>query len=301
MHRRILSHEQKQARAGFWFSSPVIFGLIIWVLLPMAGVGAISLTDWNVLAAPNWVGLANYVKLFTTDFFFWNSLWVTIKFVVLNVIFGILFSLVVAMLLNQKVRGRSMFRTIFYLPSIMPIVASSALWMWLFSPDFGVLNLILQAVGLPRSMWLSDQASVVPSIVLMNVWGTAGNIIVIFLASLQGVPRQLHEAVELDGGTWWHRLWAVTVPMISPVIFFNVVTGVINGFSVFTQAYVMTNGGPNNASLFHVMLLYREGFQRNNFGGAAALSVILIAIVLIIGLALFRTSKKWVYYEGENQ
>jgi multiple sugar transport system permease protein len=150
-------------------------------------------------------------------------------------------------------------------------------------------------------MWLSEQGTVVPSIVLMNVWGTAGNIIVIFLASLQGVPRQLHEAVEIDGGNWWHRLWAVTIPMISPVIFFNVVTGVINGFSVFTQAYVMTNGGPNNASLFYVMLLYREGFQRNNFGGAAALSVILIVLVLAIGLLLFRTSKSWVYYEGEEK
>lgn len=299
--KRPLSYERKQARSGFWFASPVIFGLIIWVLLPMAGVGAISLTDWNVLAPPNWVGAENYIKLVTTDYFFWNSLWVTVQFVVLNVVLGVVFSLIVAMLLNQRIVGRSLFRTIFYLPSIVPIVASSALWLWLFNPDFGVLNLMVKAVGLPRSMWLSDQGTVVPSIVLMNVWGTAGNIIVIFLASLQGVPRQLYEAVEIDGGNWWHRLAAVTLPMISPVIFFNVVTGVINGFSIFTQAYVMTSGGPNNASLFYVMLLYREGFQRNNFGGAAALSVILIVLVLLVGLALFRTSKSWVYYEGGDQ
>jgi len=295
---RRYSQERKQALAGLLFASPVILGLIIWVIVPMIGVSLISLTSWNVLTAPKWVGVENYIKLFTSDFYFWNTLKVTVYFVVLNVAFSIAFSLVVAMLLNQDIVGRGIFRTVFYLPSIVPIVASSALWLWLYNPDFGLLNLILKGLGIHRVLWLSSQATVVPSIVLMNVWGSAGNIIVIFLAALQGVPRQLLEAVEIDGGNWWHRFTAVTIPMISPVIFFNVVTGVINSFSVFTQSYVMTQGGPNNASLFYVVLLYREGFQRNNFGGAAALSCILMVLVTLIGLLLFRSSRRWVYMEG---
>ena len=295
------SGERHKALMGLLFASPVILGLIVWVIGPMIGVFAISLTDWNVLTTPKWIGFENYVKLVTSDLYFWNSLLVTIYFVALNVVLSIGFSLIVAIMLNQTIVGRSFFRTLFYLPSIIPIVASSALWLWLFNPDFGLINMGLQGLGLPRSKWLSSQTTVVPSIVLMNVWGTAGNIIVIFLAALQGVPRQLLEAVQIDGGNWWHRFRAVTVPMISPVIFFNVVTGVINGFSIFTQAYVMTNGGPNNASLFYVVLLYREGFQRNNLGGAAALAVILVIIVSIIGMLLFKTSRNWVYYEGENQ
>ncbi|HUX36916.1 MAG TPA: sugar ABC transporter permease [Rectinemataceae bacterium] len=295
---RRYSQERKQARAGLLFASPVILGLIVWVIVPMAGVSLISFTNWNVLTTPAWVGLGNYVKLFTSDLYFWNTLGVTVLFVALNVALSIVFSLVVAILLNQRIVGRGFFRTMFYLPSIVPVVASSALWLWLYNPDFGLFNVILQGLGLHRGMWLSSQATVVPSIVIMNVWGTAGNIIVIFLAALQGVPRQLLEAVEIDGGNWWHRFTAVTIPMISPVIFFNVVTGVINSFSVFTQAYVMTNGGPNNASLFYVVLLYREGFQRNNFGGAAALSVVLFVLVTVIGLLLFRTSRRWVYMEG---
>jgi multiple sugar transport system permease protein len=290
--------ERREAVAGYLFASPIILGLVIWVIAPLFGVVLISLTDWNVLKAPNWIGIRNYVKLFTTDLYFWNSLKVTAYFVVLNVAFGILYSLVVAMLLNQSVKGKGIFRSIFYLPTIVPIVASSALWLWLYNPDFGLFNQILQGVGLHRSLWLSSQTSVIPSIVIMSIWGTAGNTIVIFLAALQGVPRTLLEAVEIDGGNWWHKMTAITLPMISPVTFFNILVGLINSFTVFTQSYVMTAGGPNNASLFYVYLLYREGFQRNNMGGAAALSCVLIVIVSVVGFVVFRTSRQWVYYEG---
>jgi multiple sugar transport system permease protein len=278
----------------------VILGLLIWVIGPMIGVLLISLTDWNVLAAPNWVGIRNYVRLFTADLYFWNTLKVTVYYVLLNVVCTTLYSLIVAMLLNQNIRGRGIYRSLFYLPTIVPVVASSALWLWLFNPEFGVLNMILQAAGLPRSLWIASQGTVVPSIVIMSVWSGAGNTIVIFLAALQGVPRELLEAVEIDGGNWWHRFRAITLPMISPVTFFNVVTGLIASFTIFTQSYVMTNGGPNNASLFYVLLLYREGFQRNNIGGAAALSWVLIIIVSILSLLIFSTSRRWVYYEGEQ-
>jgi len=293
--------EAREAVSGFLFALPVILGLVIWVIAPMIGVVLISLTDWNVLTTPHWIGIRNYIKLFTTDIYFWNTLKVTVYYVALNVACTTLYSLVVAMLLNQKIRGRGVFRSLYYLPTIVPVVASSALWMWLYNPDFGLFNMLLHAVGLPRSLWISSQNTVVPSIVIMSVWGGAGNSIVIFLAALQGVPRELLEAVEIDGGGWRHRFRAITLPFISPVTFFNVVTGLIASFTIFTQSYVMTAGGPNNASLFYVLLLYREGFQRNNMGGAAALSWVLIIIVSLLSLMIFRLSRRWIYYEGEQQ
>jgi multiple sugar transport system permease protein len=301
MKRRHLQAGTLQAITGYLFASPVILGLLIWVIGPMIGVLLISLTDWNVLTAPNWVGIRNYVRLFTSDLYFWNTLKVTIYYVVLNVACTTLYSLVVALLLNQKIVGRGIYRSIFYLPTIVPVVASSALWLWLFNPEFGLLNMMLQGIGLPRSLWISSPTTVVPSIVIMSVWAGAGNTIVIFLAALQGVPRELLEAVAIDGGNWWHRFRAITLPMISPVTFFNVVTGLIASFTIFTQSYVMTEGGPGNASLFYVLLLYREGFQRNNLGGAAALSWVLIIIVSLLSLLIFRTSRRWVYYEGEER
>ncbi|MGO9411118.1 MAG: carbohydrate ABC transporter permease [Spirochaetia bacterium] len=290
----------REAIAGYLFASPVILGLLIWVIGPMIGSLLISFTDWNVLTPPRLIGLLNYVRLFTTDLFFRGSLAVTTYFVILNVTLTILYSLVLAMLLNQKIRGRGIYRAVFYLPSILPVVASSILWLWLYNPDFGLFNDLLHAFGIRKSLWLVGQTTVVPSLVLMSVWGGAGNTIVIFLAALQGVPRQLLEAVEIDGGNWFHKFWAITWPMISPVTFFNLVVGLINSFQVFTQIYVMTGGGPNNASLFYVYLIYREGFQRDNMGGAAALSLVLFLVVSLLGLLLFRWSRRWVYYGGET-
>ena len=300
MKRRRLHAEALEAVSGYLFASPVILGLLVWVIAPMIGVLGISLTDWSVFSTPHWVGIRNYVRLFTTDLYFWNTLKVTVYYVALNVICTTVYSLVVAMLLNQNIRGRSIFRGIFYLPTIIPVVAASALWLWLYNADFGLLNLALLGLGLPKSLWIFSQSTVVPSIVIMSVWGGAGNTIVIFLAALQGVPRELIEACQIDGGNWWHRFRAITLPMISPVTFFNVVTGLIASFTIFTQSYVMTGGGPNNASLFYVLLLYREGFQRNNIAGAAALSWVLIVIVSILSLLLFRVSRRWVFYEGEQ-
>ena len=289
----------REAITGYLFASPVILGLLIWVIAPMIGVIFISLTDWNVLSTPKFIGVLNYIHLLTTDLFFKGSLMVTSYFVVANVALTIVYSLIMALLLNQRVRGQGIYRSIFYLPSILPVVASSILWLWLYNPDFGLFNDLLQSVGIGKSLWLDTQTSVVPSLVLMSAWGGAGNTIVIFLAALQGVPRQLLEAVEIDGGNWFHKFWAITWPMISPVTFFNLVVGLINSFQVFTQIYIMTQGGPNNASLFYVYLIYRDGFQRNDMGTAAALSLVLFLIVSLLGLVLFRWSSRWVYYGGE--
>jgi multiple sugar transport system permease protein len=290
----------REALIGYLFASPVILGLIVWVMVPMVGSLLISFTDWNVLTAPHWLGLLNYVRLFTVDLFFAKSLLVTVYYVALNTALTFIYSLALALLLNQKVKGQGIYRSVFYLPAIVPLVASSALWLWLFNPDFGLFNQIFLGFGLRKSLWLAGQPTVIPSLVLMSVWGGAGNTIVIFLAALQGVPRQLLEAVEIDGGGWWHKFWAVTWPMISPVTFFNIMVGLINSFQIFTQSYIMTSGGPNNASLFYVYLMYREGFERNNMGDAAALSWILFLIVSLLGIVLFRWSREWVHYEGAN-
>lgn len=289
---------RREALIGYLFASPVILGLVIWVMAPMVGSLVISFTDWNVLTAPHWRGLLNYVGMFTTDYFFANSLLVTVYYVALNTALTFVYSLVLALLLNWKIRGQGIYRSIFYLPAIVPLVASSALWLWLFNPDFGLFNQILLALGLHKLTWLVGQTTVVPSLVLMSVWGGAGNTIVIFLAALQGVPRPFLEAVEIDGGSWWHKFWAVTWPLISPVSFFNIVVGLINSFQIFTQSYIMTSGGPNNSSLFYVYLMYRYGFERNEMGNAAALSWILFLMVSALGLILFRWSREWVHYEG---
>lgn len=290
--------KRNEAWAGYLFAMPVILGLLIFVIGPMIAGLIISFTNWNVLTAPKWIGLTNYVHLFTSDLFFGNSLLVTCYFVLGNTVLTILYALVLALMLNQNIRGRGVLRTIFYLPTIIPIVASSALWLWLYNPNFGLFNEILQTLGLRPLPWLTSENSVVPSLILMSVWGGAGNTIVIFVAALQGVPRQLLDAVEIDGGNWFHKFRNVLFPLISPVTFFNLVVGLINSFQIFAQPVIMTNGGPNNASLFYVFLIYREGFQRNNMGLASAEAWILFLVVSALAVLLFRWSRQWVYYEG---
>ncbi len=293
-----LRRKTAEAVAGYLFAMPVILGLVIFVIAPMIAGLLISFTNWNVLTAPQWIGLRNYVRLFTADLFFGKSLLVTCYYVAGNTALSIAYALVLALMLNQDIGGRGAFRTIFYLPSIIPIVASSALWLWLFNPNFGLFNEIFQTIGLRPFPWLTSEKTVVPSMILMSVWGGAGNTIVIFLAALQGVPRQLLDAVEIDGGNWFHKFRTVTFPMISPVTFFNLVVGLINSFQIFAQPVIMTNGGPNNASLFYVYLMYREGFQRNNMGLASAEAWILFLLVSTLAVLLFRWSRQWVYYEG---
>lgn len=299
--KRKYKYHGKEAVAGYFFAAPVMLGLLIFVVGPMILSVIVSLTDWNVLTRPNFIGLKNYIQLFTSDLFFGKALLVTSYYVIGSVFLTITYSLFVAILLNQDVKGQGVFRIIFYLPTIVPIVASSALWLWLYNPNFGLFNVVLQYLGLPKSKFLVDQITVIPSLIVMGVWGGAGNTIVIFLAALQGVPRQLLEAVEIDGGNWFHKFRAVTLPMISPVTFFNLIIGLITAFQVFAQPYIMTSGGPNNSSLFYVYLMYREGFQRNNMGLASAEAWILFIIVSILSFLLFRWSRDWVHYEGGNQ
>ena len=295
-----ISIEKKNIIYGLLFASPVILGFIIFVMGPMIGSGYFSLTDYRIASTPKWVGFDNYKNLFTNkDPFFYKSLLVTAFYVFLSVPIQIIVALLVAMVLNRDVKGQGIFRTIFYLPTIVPVAASSMIWIWLMDPDLGLLNNILKVIGLPTSKWIFDEKTVVPSLILMSLW-TIGSTVIIFLAGLQGVPKQLYEAVEIDGGNGFHKFINITIPMITPTLFFNLVMGFINGFQVFTQAYIMTSGGPNNASLFYAFYLYKEAFTNFRMGNACALAWILFIIISIFTFIIFRTSK-WVYYEGDGQ
>ena len=221
--------------------------------------------------------------------FFYKSLRATLYFAFGSVFLRIVYTFLVAMLLNQDVRGKAFFRTVYYLPSIVPVVASSMIWMWLYHPDFGLFNAILKGMGLPPSRWIHGTQSVIPSIILMDLWA-ASSTILIFLAGLQGVPRQLLEAVEIDGGNWWNKLTAVTLPHMTPFIFFNMVLGFVSAFQIFTQSFIMTNGGPNDGSLFFVLLIYREAFGNNRMGLACAIAWILFLLIALVTFLVFKTS-----------
>ncbi len=287
----------KEAAAGYWFALPGLLGLLLWYIGPMVASFVISFSDWKVITGVHWVGIKNYADIFFHDIFFWKSLAVTFYFTVGSVVMTMIASLIVALFMNKNIFGQGLFRAVFYLPTIVPIAAASILWMWLFNPDFGLFNELLSSLGLPKSNWIYGEGSAVPSLILMSIWGCGGPALIL-LAGLQDIPAHLLEAVEIDGGRWWHKFRYVMIPTISPVIFFNLVMGLIQSFQAFAQPYIMTKGGPNNATLFYLFLIYREAFQHNNMGYACALAWILFVIIAIFTLLIFRTSNKWVYYGG---
>ncbi len=288
---------QKEIFWGYFFTLPAILGLLLWTIGPMLASLYFSFTDYKVIGDYQWVGFENYIEIFKNDLNFKKSLAVTFYFAIGSTLFTLVAALMIAILMNISVKGQAFFRTMYYLPVIVPAVASNILWLWLFNPDFGLLNSILDFFNLPKLMWIYDETTVIPSLILLSIWSCGGTAL-IFLAGLQDVPKQQLEAVEIDGGNAWHKFRFVTVPSLSPVIFFNLIMGIIGSFQAFTQAYVMTEGGPNNSTLFYVFLIYREAFQKNNMGYASALSWILFIIILILTLFIFKSSKSWVHYGG---
>ncbi|MFG1912175.1 carbohydrate ABC transporter permease [Kribbella sp. NPDC048928] len=288
---------KQEARWGVLLALPAIIGFVAFTFLPMIASAVISLTDWTIGAAPKFVGLANYKRMFTADDSFYKSLWATVYYTLGAVPLLLIVAFGVALLLNQPVRGQSFFRVIYYLPAIVPIVANSMLWIWLFNPDFGLLNTLTEKAGLPRSQWIFDESTAIPSLILMSVWGF-GNVAVIFLAGLQGVPRQLYEAIAVDGGGAWRKFRHITLPMMTPTIFYSLVTSVIGALQVFVQAAVMTEGGPNDSTLFYIYYLYRTAFTNNEMGYASALAWVLFLVIMAVTVVLFRNSSRWVYYEA---
>lgn len=296
---RIPPH-RKNLFYGLLFTSPAIIGFVFFTIGPMIASLVMSFTDYSVIKEAEFVGLENYKRLFSGEApFFFKSVLVTIYFVLLNVPLGILFAFSVALLLNNKIKGFSFLRLVYYIPTIVPIVASSMIWMWMMNPDFGLLNYLLEKLNLPTSKWLFDEKTVIPSIAMMAVWGT-GNIMVVFLAGLQGISRQLYEAIEIDGGGTLRKLIHVTIPLMTPIIFFNGVMHMIASMQAFLPAYIITEGGPNNSSMFYVYYLYREAFVFQNFGGSTAMAWLLFLGIAGMTFLAFLTSKKWVFYEGDN-
>ncbi|MGI6366878.1 MAG: carbohydrate ABC transporter permease [Anaerolineae bacterium] len=296
---RVSARRVRQNIEGYICIAPWLVGFFVFTLAPMVFSLYLSFTQWELAgAAPTWVGLDNFKRLLT-DRNFSKSLYNTAYYAVFMVPSGATLAFLLAVLLNQEVRGRALFRTLFYIPAITPAVASAVLWLWMLQPQFGLINMGLRVLGVAGPNWLGRTTWVKPAIILMGLWGQ-GQSIIIFLAGLQGVPRSLYEAAEVDGANSLQQFLHVTLPMMTPTIFFVLVMGLIGAMQAFTQAYVLTQGGPANASLFYVLYLYLVGFRYFNISYASVLAWVLFVIILILTLIQFKLSSRWVYYEGEG-
>ena len=299
--RRVASLKRQEAVAGFIYISPWLLGFLAFTAFPFLASFYLSFTDYTVVSQPRFAGFSNYVEALSGDDLFWGSLRRTFTYAVVGVPLGILGSLACALLLNQALKGTTLFRVLFFLPSLTPLVALALLWQWIFQPDFGVLNFLLAKVGIDGPGWLSSIEWALPSLIIMALWGTVGGgQMVIFLAGLQGVPQELYEAVEIDGGGPWYKFRHVTLPMISPTMFFNLILGIIGALRVFTVAYVSTEGGPAYATWFYILHLYTQAFKYFNMGYASALAWIFFIILIVFTYLQVRASRHWVFYAGEQ-
>ncbi|MGN0413080.1 MAG: carbohydrate ABC transporter permease [Lachnospiraceae bacterium] len=279
---------------------PSIIGLIFLTYVPLIAVFALSLFKWEGVGIPKFTGFRNYVKLFTSDPYFGDSIKATVIFAVMAVFGSIIWSLFVALLLNQKIPARGFFRAVFYLPYVLPAMAVYLGWSWLYETNFGLFNYILSKFGIQKVMFIGSEKMVLPSLALIAVW-LSGNLIVIFLAGLQNVPRVYHEAAEIDGANGWQRFWNVTVPCMTPIIFYNLLMSLITNLQVVTPALALTNGGPGNSSCFISYLIYLYAFRNGKLSYACAISFVLFILIGAFTLLLFATSKQWVFYEGGDE
>ena len=293
--------ERHNLRNGLLFVSPYIVGFGVFMLYPVLMSVYYSFTDFNVVRPPVWVGTRNFEELFFDDPLFWKSLGNTLIYTALAVPLGLAVSIGLALLLNTKVRGLAFFRTIFFLPSIVPLVATAVLWMWVLNPDSGLINAMLrQWFGIEGPGWIADETWAKPSLVMMSLW-MLGGAMVIFLAGLGEIPATLYEVARLDGAGPWATFRNVTLPMLTPTILFNLVMGLITAFQYFTQVYVMTGGkgGPVDSTMFYALYLYRNAFYYLRMGYASAMAWLLFAVVMAATLGVIAWSRRWVYYADE--
>jgi multiple sugar transport system permease protein len=299
--RRGLTRRQLTRHLEGWlFASPWIVGFLLFTAGPMLFSAAMAFTTWDLINTPRWVGLDNWRLIAGGDRLVLHALQVTTTYAVLAVPLHVIVGLALAMLLNSGVGGLRLYRTAFFMPSVLSGVAVALLWRWVFSGQFGLANLFLGYVGIDGPKWLTDDSWALPSLVIMSLWAVGGGM-VIYLAGLQSIPSDFYEAAEVDGAGWWSRLRHITIPLITPALFFQLVTGLIAALQVFTQPYVMTNGGPNDATLFYVLYLYRNAFQYFKMGYASALAWVLFVYILLLTALIFRTARAWVHYEGERR
>jgi multiple sugar transport system permease protein len=289
---------RQEELAGWLMALPWILGILLWTLGPFGAAAYLAFTNYDILSKSTFVGLENFRTMLTDDPLFWTSLRVTTLYAFVSVPLQIILGLLLAMLLNTKIRGLTWFRTIYYLPAVLSGVAVSFLWIWIFSADWGVLNFLLSLIGIRGPNWLTSESWALPSLILMSLWGVGGGM-VIYLAGLQGVPSEFYEAAEVDGAGWWPKFWHITLPMISPVLLFQLIMGIIGALQTFTQGYVMTEGGPNDATLFYLLYLWRNAFEQLQMGYASALAWGIFTYILLLTLLVLRSSSAWVYYMGE--
>jgi len=295
--RRLGAAARREERELYLFIGPWLIGLVLFYAGPILASVLMSLTEWPMLSSPRWVGFANYAEILGRDALFGKALFNTVYYVVFSVPLGIMFALVIAILLNQKVRWLPLFRTIYYIPSLVTGVSVAVVWSWLLNPQFGLVNHFLGLIGIKGPNWLFDTKTAMPAMIIMSLWAV-GRSMVIYLAGLQGIPQHLYEAAEIDGAGSWSRFRNVTLPMMTPTIFFNLIMGIIGSFQTFTRFFIMTNGGPANATLTYVLYLYRAAFEFFRMGYACGLAWILFLVILVMTLMQFWGARYWVYYEA---
>lgn len=281
---------------GLAFIVPWLLAFVCFDAVPIISGFYHSFTDWSITGSQTrFLGLANYAEAFGRDPLFWKAVSNTLYYICFSVPLGILCAFTLALLLNRNIRGTTAYRTIYYLPSVVPTVAATIVWTFIFETRRGILNWLLEALGLPIVRWLSDPAWAKPALIIMSLWGL-GSSVVIYLAGLQGISQEMYEAAEIDGAGAGQRLLHITLPLMTPTIFFNLMMGLINAFQVFNAAFIMTGGGPFNATLFYMLHLYNHAFRYFRMGYASAMAVVLFVVVLALTALVNRTSDRWVYY-----
>lgn len=292
---------RREALAGILWSAPWLLGFFLFTLGPILASLYLSFTEYTIASTPKWIGLGNFYRALSgQDTLFWPSVGRTFHYALIMVPLGIGGALLIALALNQKLLGTPILRTGYFLPSLTPAVAAALIWTWLYQPEFGAINWLLSLAHLTGPRWLADPDTALPALIVIGLWGSVGgSTMIIFLAGLQSVPQELHEAAQIDGADRWTRFIHVTLPMLSPTVLFNLVVGIVGALQVFTVAIIATNGGPNYATWFFIVHLYQNGFQNFDMGYASALAWIFLVIVLALTLVNVSLSNRWVYYEGE--
>lgn len=291
---------RNEGLTGYLYILPWIIGFLAFSAFPILDSLYLSFNHWDIYQPPHWVGLANYRLLFR-DPLFYKSLEVTLTYSAMYIPLSLVLGLLISLMLNLKIKGIGIFRTLFYLPSVISGVAVSMLWMWIFNKDYGLINYLLSLVGIKGPDWLNNPHWIVPVYVIMGLWGVGGSA-VLFLGVLQNIPKHLYEAAQIDGASVWQRFWKITLPQLTPTIFFLLLTGIVGSFQVFTSAYVINGrgaGGPDNAGLFYMLYLFNQAFQQYNMGYASAMAWIGGLISMILAVIVYRTQNKWVYYEAD--
>jgi multiple sugar transport system permease protein len=285
---------------GLAFASPWIIGFLCFTLYPFVVSFYYSLTSYDLINTPKWVGLENYSQIFKDDNFY-KAIKNTFFMAIIAVPINLFSSLMIALILNLKVKGISIYRTIYYLPAVIPAVAGAMLWSWLLNPEYGIIDIVLRALHLPDPAWLTDPHFTKPALILMGLWGSGAGAI-IYLAALQGIPVHYYEAASLDGANLWQKFRFITLPALSPVTLFQLIMGLIGAFQIFTESFILmgdANGGPDQSMLFYAVYLYQQAFVFLKMGYASALAWVLFVIVIMITIGVFKSSIRWVYYGGE--